>query len=672
MRALAVLPVILHHANFDWISGGYVGVDVFFVISGYLIASIIFSEKAAGNFSLVKFYERRARRILPALFLVVLACIPPALMWMTKIQLEEFFESVAAVALFASNFLFWEQAGYFGVAAETKPLLHTWSLAVEEQFYMLFPLLVIVLWKLPRRFFATALGVLALASLALSHYTSSVAPSANFYWSPTRIWELLVGVLLATAERNGPLHPRVAAGLSGSLAFLGLAAVIASFFAFDRSTPFPGLYAVLPVVGTVLILAFGRETTLVGRILGTPPLVGIGLISYSAYLWHQPLFAFARLRGLNEPGPLTYAMLAAVALSLAFLSWRLVELPFRDRRRVSSRQIAGSAVFAGAAVLALGFAGRFSGIADFSTRFDFSPAELAAVAPANGNDAVRDCRWERPIDGFSKIRACRFGAPNAAKTVVLLGDSHAEALFSALDEKFRREGVAGILVRNRYCDLIVGIYEREKAGLQNHQSCVKAHYAVLDYVRRLPASSVVIAARWTFKLYPVSGAIDRLEFDNGEGGVGDERERIHQAFSAGRFVTDGGVKAKAMQDFVTSLLDAALAVFLVYPVPEVGWHVADYNFKHLIAHRPLPSSVSTDYARFASRQRFAIEHLDAIGGNKLVRIHPSDLLCNTYVPGRCAAQVDGRPLYNDDDHLSDLGAGLVADRILLEMRKGGL
>ncbi len=671
MRAVAVAPVVLHHAGFAGVPGGFAGVDVFFVISGYLIASIIFAQKAAGSFSLPGFYERRARRILPALLLVVLSSLPPALLWMPQVQLEEFLDSVVAVVLFVSNFLFWDQTGYFGAAAETKPLLHTWSLAIEEQFYLLFPVMALALWRLRRLWFATAWIVLALASLAASHYASQVDPSANFYFSPMRFWELLIGVLLATAERDRPIRTRVPAAIGEGLAGAGLLAVLATFFVFDRTTPFPGLHALLPTLGTGLVLGFAHGGTLTGRLLGQRFLVGIGLISYSLYLWHQPLFAFARLRSVDEPAPLLYAVLVAAAVALAWLSWRFVERPFRDGRRIGPRAVFATVGAGCVGLLAVGLAGRFSGITELERRFDFSPDQLAAVAPANGNDAVGTCRWDRPVAGFRRIRSCGFGAADGATTIVLFGDSHAEALFSALDERFRREGVKGILLRNRYCGPIVGVYEWADARASRHEDCVAAHNAMLNYIRRLPAHGLIVSVRWTFQLYPIPGEIETIDFDNGEGGAGGENQRTYLAFRDGRFTVDGAVKADALRHTLESFRDTGLPLFLVYPVPEVGWRVGDYNFRHLIAGRAVPSVISVDYRHYARRQRFVLGQLDAVEGNNLVRIRPAELLCDTHVRGRCVAQLEGRPFYNDDDHLANDGAAMVADLIVRQLRHSG-
>ena len=283
LRAVAVLPVILFHAGFGLFGGGYVGVDVFFVISGYLITTILLSELQAGTFTLVGFYERRARRILPALFVVMLVTLPFAWLWLAPAEMQKFCNSLIGVSLFASNVLFWRESGYFDSSAELKPLLHTWSLAVEEQYYLFFPLLLMAAWRLGRRRIAVMLAVLLAASLVVAEWGLRRDPTAAYYLLPTRGWELLIGalaalVLSARAGESGALvPPRAWMGQVASLA--GFGAIAASVLLFDRSTPFPGLYALLPTVGTALVILFATPQTSVGAILGSRFFVGVGMLS---------------------------------------------------------------------------------------------------------------------------------------------------------------------------------------------------------------------------------------------------------------------------------------------------------------------------------------------------------------------------------------------------------
>jgi peptidoglycan/LPS O-acetylase OafA/YrhL len=265
LRALAVLPVLLFHAGFQSFGGGYVGVDIFFVISGYLITSIIINELHSGTFSILKFYERRARRILPALFLVMLTCLPFAWWWMSPTGLHDFSKSVVAVSLFLSNILFWKETGYFATANELKPLLHTWSLAVEEQYYVLFPLFLMLAWRFGKRWIMGVLLLAALASLVLSEWALTRYASAPFYLLPTRGWELLIGALAAfhlflkrdTDEK--PTYLEFAVFQATSL--LGLLLIIYAVFAYDKFTLFPGVNALLPTIGTVLIVLIANTQT---------------------------------------------------------------------------------------------------------------------------------------------------------------------------------------------------------------------------------------------------------------------------------------------------------------------------------------------------------------------------------------------------------------------------
>ncbi|QEL65050.1 hypothetical protein OTERR_15740 [Oryzomicrobium terrae] len=338
LRALAVLPVILFHAGFEAFGGGFVGVDIFFVISGYLITTIILAELEQGKFSIVNFYERRARRILPALFLVMLICIPFAWFWLLPSDMKDFSQSLVAVSGFASNILFWRESGYFGTAAELKPLLHTWSLAVEEQYYVIFPLFLMLFWKLGKRWMLVTLGLVFVASLVLAQWAAYAKPTAAFYLLPTRGWELLIGAFAAfyLSQANRKAFGK---GLSEFGGWLGVALIIYAIFAYSNTTPFPGFYTLVPTLGTVLIILFATQQTTVGKFVGNKAFVGIGLISYSAYLWHQPLFAFAKHSSLTKPSSLVYGVLAVLAIVIAYFTWKYVEAPFRDKSKLTRKQV---------------------------------------------------------------------------------------------------------------------------------------------------------------------------------------------------------------------------------------------------------------------------------------------------------------------------------------------
>jgi len=334
LRALAVMPVILFHAGFIFFSGGFIGVDVFFVISGYLITTILINDIEKNKFSIINFYERRARRILPALFLMMF--VSSIFAWAVLVQPDhkkDFSQSLVAVSLFASNFLFWLESDYFDVISEQKPLLHTWSLAVEEQYYLLFPIFLFIVWRLGKNFAFWSIFFLAIISLLLSEWGWRNSPSANFYLAPARIWELLSGSMAAFILQKKGVKK------SQTISFIGLVAIIFSIFIFDQSTPFPSIYTLIPVGGTVLIILFADKETITGRILSLNFIVGIGLVSYSAYLWHQPLFAFTRIMAVDGISSPTMLLLSTLTFVVAYISWKYIEQPFRDKSKISKKII---------------------------------------------------------------------------------------------------------------------------------------------------------------------------------------------------------------------------------------------------------------------------------------------------------------------------------------------
>ena len=355
LRTVAVVPVLLFHAGLG-LSGGFTGVDVFFVISGYLITTLLLGEMDERRFSLLGFYERRARRILPALFTVLIATTVAALLLMTPTDLVSYAKSAASTAGFLANIWFYTQEGYFTEAAELKPLLHTWSLGVEEQYYLLFPpLLWLVLLLGRNRPPAILLALAGLASFALSVQGAIDAPKAAFYLPHYRVWELLLGSGLALATARGWLaRPARHAWLAAAAGLAGLAMIAAAALLYGPETRFPGAAALLPCLGAALVIWSGTSPrTPAARLLALPPLVWIGKLSYSLYLWHWPIIAFAVYRKGEDLAASEGLACLALALVLSALSWRLVEQPFRNRARLSRRAIFASAATATALTLAV-------------------------------------------------------------------------------------------------------------------------------------------------------------------------------------------------------------------------------------------------------------------------------------------------------------------------------
>lgn len=422
LRAVAVLPVILFHAGLPFFSGGFVGVDVFFVISGYLITTLIVKDIESGQFSILHFYERRVRRILPALFFVALVCTPIAAFLMLPGQFIEYSQSLIALVSFSSNIFFWLNTGYFAEVAELKPMLHTWSLAVEEQYYLLFPPVLMLAWRFWHRgsFWLIVAG--ALVSFVLCEWGWRTSPVANFFLLPTRAWELLAGAICAyLLQYHGQRSSNV-------LSLIGLGMILIAVLAFDENTPFPSFYALLPVLGTALIIVYATASTFVGLVLGSSGPVAIGLISYSAYLWHQPLFAFVRLAAEGEPVSfLLLISLAVLSLLLAALTWRFVEQPFR---RKSSPSFVGSRrglFFTSGAVALLITGVGMVGHSSHGLLFRYPPPDRA-LASFKQNEAGGY------VEGrFNKLVLKDF-LQNERTNVLVIGDSFSQDLVNAFYE----------------------------------------------------------------------------------------------------------------------------------------------------------------------------------------------------------------------------------------------
>lgn len=427
LRALAVLPVILFHAGFKIFSGGFVGVDVFFVISGYLITTIIIAELEQEKFSIINFYERRARRILPALFVVMFLCLPFAWQWLIPTEMKSFSQSLVAVSVFSSNVLFWLTSGYFSTAAEMKPLLHTWSLAVEEQYYLFFPVLLMITWKIGKRWLAGLLMIIFVVSLAMAQWASVIFPTMAFFLLPTRGWELLIGAFIAFYF-NSYGQKTLSHRANEILAAIGFFLIIYAMFAFDKNVPFPSLYTLVPTVGAALIILCATEGTVVAKILGSRIFVGMGLISYSAYLWHQPLLAFVRQKSFVEPNIMLMIGIVLLTLVLSYFSWRFVETPFRNKSRYGRRFIFISAFFGTIFFSLFGLAGSLTnGFPNRAVALPFKPFEYDADKLGYGK-----CD-EKSIMGDGSINYC-YQTKNGKINAVLIGDSHAADKFYGIEK----------------------------------------------------------------------------------------------------------------------------------------------------------------------------------------------------------------------------------------------
>jgi peptidoglycan/LPS O-acetylase OafA/YrhL len=624
LRAVAVLPVILFHAGFQFFGGGFVGVDIFFVISGYLITTILIQELDAGKFSLINFYERRARRILPALFLLLFACLPFAWLWLVPSDLKGFAQSLAAVMLFASNILFWQQSDYFDASAEFKPLLHTWSLAVEEQFYLLFPLFLMLFWRRDRRILLALLVGAALLSLGAAQWGVANDPTATFFLLPTRGWELAIGALCAYyMSRPGAGQHSQRTREIASLA--GLALICASIFAFSKYTPFPSAYALLPTVGAAMIILFAAPSTTTGKILGSRAMVGVGLVSYSAYLWHQPILAFARHRNVDGPGPALMAGLVVLTLVLAYLSWQFVEKPFRNRSKFGRAQIfvfaaAGSLLFLG-----VGIAGHHT---DGMKAAKTTPQQEEVLRTVTASPKRTACHtkgrdYRKPQD------ACAFNVPDGEWAV--FGDSHAIELAYALAGELRERGQG---VRQFSFSGCTPSYQRESVN----PGCSEWTREAVDFIAADPRVKQVVVS------YRIHSAL----FGDHEGIY----PRLPNEFTDAQRAAVWTSYKVILKRFV----DAGKHVTVVLQAPELPRQV-----DKLIRQSDDPRKVAGVPADWWHRRSAYVEKRLAELPAEVTVLRPESLFCDAQ---RCYAVKDAKALYFDDDHMSSYGAGVVAHSIL--------
>ena len=369
IRALAIISVILFHAGFSAFSGGFFGVDIFFVVSGYLITKVISEELENGTFSLLNFYERRIRRIIPALLFIMLCTLPFAWFIMMPQDLKEFSRSLISTPLFLSNFLFYSTSNYFSIDSELKPLIHTWSLAVEEQYYIIYPLFFMLIWKFGKKWSIFLLFIIAISSFLIAKNYSFTDPHYAFYMPHTRVFELLIGSLIIlffnykeelfcnkSSTKITIIYQNYRSIIEKFLSIIGLAMMIYAILFFDKNTQNPTLFALIPTIGTALVLAFATNKNFTGKFLSHKILVGIGLISYSAYLWHQPLFAFARLKTIdNNLNQIFLFFLSLISFLLAFFSWKYIENPFRNKSKIKVEKIFILSIFFSFILILIGF-----------------------------------------------------------------------------------------------------------------------------------------------------------------------------------------------------------------------------------------------------------------------------------------------------------------------------
>jgi len=635
LRAIAVLGVVGFHCGLPWLRGGFIGVDVFFVISGYLICSIIYKETQRGTFSIARFYKRRCKRILPALAVVLLFCLALGALVLSPLEAHRLGDSAIATSLSSSNILFIFRSGYFAEGAPTTPLLMTWSLAVEEQFYMAFPLIMILLMKRTRRSHMVWLGGLSAASLLASIYAEFHLPVWNFYLPATRAWELGAGTLLAVWQAGRLRSQEAASWRTEVMGATGILIVAGSMIVYSPDTRFPGYEAAFPVLGAVLLLASAGSRA--NRILEVKPLVAVGLISYSLYLWHWPLLSYAKVLSTKPLHPRTIVMLMLFAFLAATTSYFFVEKPVRLRKETSTIRV----LLCYAALIV--FLAAVSGVFSVTHGLGIRNPALYSIESRAVLDRHHPC-----ISSGSYLRMSALCVPPSEPnmpTIALLGDSHAEAISEVLREYATRQGWQLVVLTREKCPPTQGETRLSNVPIG---PCREFNRSALSYVKTRPDIQVVFLA-------------------GGWGGVYIPDQ--YQSAPSDQSAKQSAANLKSgLENEIGALEAAGKHVILMDDIPWFSFDpVASVRYQHIRARRFLNRLLLSDEpylgngsseerslavgpaATLASGQIAAIKSADA----GLTVIDPKDVLCRAT---QCFFANKSDLYYSDSSHLSRIGA----------------
>jgi len=640
LRALAILPVIFFHAGFSTFSGGFIGVDVFFVISGYLIATIIQSELKQDTFSLAKFYEKRARRILPALMLVLLFCLPIAWVYLLPRHMLDFSQSLVAILAFSSNVLFFLESGYFHAAAEFKPLLHTWSLSVEEQFYFLLPFILILVHRYATRWLVIVLSALMAASFACGEWLSVSAPAAAYFLLPGRAWEPLLGALIGVCLQKD-VRCNIPLWMEEVAALVGMALILYAVFFYSKAIPWPGFYTLAPTIGAALVIVFATSKTWTGRFLANRFFVGIGLLSYSAYLWHQPIFAFARHRSLTPPSDEIFALLIIISICLSYVSWRFVELPLRDNRRWPSKRFVILLAPFYLAIITFGLLGHYS--KGFKTRHSLSDNIKASSARHQLRGACNPS--DNAVDVLYK--PCLLGKKNTgAPAFAVFGDSHADSLNPVFHALGQERGFQYAYMGMSACPPLLGV---DVSANRAPRVCENHNEKIYGYVRDRGVKNVFLVARWSL-------------YTQGE----YNKEMTRSFLQYGRAnATDVNASMVNFSAAVKNTLHAyrliGSKIFIVLQVPQhkiqplqVYSRIHSFGLKNSSSASMAVEKASVSLQDHSALQSFNRSFFLSLPKTEdFYVINPDPVFCNDE---RCLLGNSETSFYLDDDHVNPHGA----------------
>ncbi len=636
LRTLAVMPVIFYHAGMTLFSGGYVGVDIFFVISGYLITSIIVRELDEDRFTIANFYVRRVKRIFPALYFLLAFTFILSFFSLMPAHFEGFGKSVVSTVLFGSNILFWQESGYFDAQAETKPLLHTWSLGVEEQFYIFFPLMLMLIARYGSKKYLRFALTLFVISFGLSVWGTKTHPEAAFYLIPYRTWELMLGALISLGffpKTEKPLYLHI-------MSLAGFIMLCISVFTFETTTPFPGYAALLPCLGTALIIM--AQGGIVNRILSLKPVVWIGLLSYSLYLWHWPLFALRNYWESIHIPAFYKSDIFLIFLTFAFasFSYYIVEKPLRVKK-IQNKKLFFRYTYAVMAVGCLvgGYVIVKNGLPERI------PAQAAAYAKTSkGAFEIPACYGMKPenitLDGL-----CIMGDKDVKPSYVLWGDSHALVLADGMDAYGKEHGISGILAAKAACAPLQGVTRSTKP---KNFGCVEFNDRIISLINESDIKNIMINARWRAASEPVAPHF----FIKDDATVKSSAEENPKVLERGLERTLAALKGKN--------------VYFLMDNPDFPYDVPRELAKLTVLKKYLPALAGNSNVG-SSRGEYENENKKVRGILKTLSAKydftTGELADGLCPQNRCIGEKNGKSLYIDDNHLSTAGAVLAAQGI---------
>lgn len=622
LRALAILPVLLHHSGFHFLPGGFLGVDVFFVISGYLITSILMKEINAGSFSFISFYERRARRILPALFFMLAVVSVLSLFILEPKAIQQYGQSLVAVTAFLANIYFYFKVDYFNPVSELNPLLHMWSLAVEEQYYIFFPMVLLLAAR-----FKIGFGLLFTVIFAGSlvwMFANITSESLNFYMLHARAWELAAGSLAAwlVAHKLLDVH---SAWLRNLIVIAALTGLVFGYVSYNSSYGFPGLFSLVPVLSTFLIIVFCNGKDLLSRVLSLNAIIFIGLISYSLYLWHQPMFSFMRILTLGEFGLLEQLIGIALTFGLSYLSYRYVESPVRKMKIPTKRVFAYT--FA-SMLLFIGLGGTFSYYLKLNL---VSPEAQIAMKPSRG--LAKICDYEGSYEQHAECQ----NAPDA--NVLVWGDSYAMHLVAGLSQE-----VSLIQATKNACspNTVISTLPKVKGYDEAWAtSCLAFNRDVVAKLKKSPAIETVIISS-TFEQWLQYAYWDGLK----------------------EIKPDFEMYKRTFKVTLNELVGAGKRVIVVSPPPKNGRDIGQCLARSILG-LPTYSDFYRRNCSFplkdlsdSSKQVFSmLDEIKHVAGVQVVDL--KKFLCTE----RDCVTSNAHPLYLDSGHLNDYGSRYVAGYI---------